>query len=167
MILVESNANSNSSLRVWNTNMLMRLPVDQDHAIELDVPPVLSQAISFTWYPGSAICLSAHASPLQEGLYTIWVSVVQGGVIIIHKYRLSLIESRRLSFYRTLSQPLVLWENYFRDDSRISYAGHANVVNRIGYDRQILPLAKWISEFPGTKPPSNKWRKVSDTCSSR
>lgn len=138
--------------------MLMELPPEN---IELDAPPLISQAISFTWYPGSAICLSAHASPLREGLYVVWVSVVLGGAIIIHRYSLSVRDSRPLSFHRTLSQPLILWENYFRDDSRISYAGHANVVSRIGYDRQILPLGKWRSEFPGRKPPMNKWRKVS------
>jgi hypothetical protein len=167
MILVESNANTSAYFRVWDTNTLMELPVDQDHPIELDTPPLISQAISYTWYPSSAICLSAHASPLQEGLYTIWVSVVLGGAIIIHKYFLSVVGPKRLSFHRTLSQPLVLWENFFRHDASISYAGHANVVSRIGYDRQVLPLAKWISDFPATKPPSNKWRMVSKICFSQ
>lgn len=159
MILVEFNTNTSSYLRVWDTNTLMGFLVDRDYAIELDVPPILSETISFTWYPGSAVCLSAHASPLQWGLYIVWLSVVVRGVIIIHRYCLSVIQSRRLSFHRTLSQPLVLWENYFRDDSRISYAGHANVVSRIGYGRQILPLAKWILDSPGTNSPSSKWRK--------
>jgi hypothetical protein len=161
MILVESNAHTSSYFRVWDLNTLMGLPTVRDHVNELDAPPLFSQALSFKWYPGSAICVSAHASPLQENLYTIWVSVVLGGVIIIHKYHLSVIAPRRLSFSRMFSQPLVLWENYFRNDSRISYAGHVNVLSRIGYDRQILPLAQWISDFPGLKPPSKKWRKAS------
>ena len=140
----------------------MGLLVEPDRAIELDAPPLISEAISYTWYPSSGICLSAHASPLQEGLYIVWVSVVLGGAIILRKYYLSVIESQRLSFHRTLSQPLVLWENFFRTDSRISYAGHANVVSRLGYSRQILPFAKWLQGSPATKPPSKKWRMVSE-----
>jgi hypothetical protein len=100
--------------------------------------------------------LSAHASPLQDGLYIVWLSAdtyTSRGrpIIVIRKYHLSPLE---LSCHHKTSQlrfPSVsrLW--FDRGDAAISYAGHMNVVRHLWgnlpdrrYAHGIFPLGDGI-----------------------
>jgi hypothetical protein len=157
----ESAYKQRMKIRVWNVDLVLEMPVKPSSSdpnfCELDNRTAL---VSESIYAGGSKFfshhLSAHASPLQDGLYIIWFSAVThtngGYIIIIRKYYLSPI---KLSCHHKASQSRFpsgskLW--FDRGDAAISYAGHMGVnccFRRDSPDRKyehgLLPLGDAIS----------------------
>lgn len=137
-------------LRIWNAEALMSLPVSLS-----DAPPCLSQTISSGGLTTTSIHLSTHASPLQEDLYVIWLTVVTSDANVrVHRYKLSPLKSpTRLALYQKVSPLYSMWEYTFV--SRISYAGHARVHASDSdiHDQHLLRLSELISDDLADIPP--------------
>ena len=142
-------------LQLWSIDTLMAFPAGAQIS-----PPLLSFESGMpVWERASndntipRVWLSAHASPLREGLYTIWVGRVRGATVGIQKYNLSLLESPTLALRLKASQGYRLWSgdahslfnNQFEGDYWISYAGHASAVTWLSKTHNILPLGSHIS----------------------
>ena len=115
--------------RVWDTKCLMEFMMQ--HYTRLGRPqprPLLSESITLD---ASFFChnfhLSAHASPLQEGHYTIWMLAEGSSTDLIHKYHISTAGPQQLSLHREGSRICTLPDDRFDEQSRVSYAGHVHV----------------------------------------
>jgi hypothetical protein len=111
--------------RVWNADLFLETPVMDDSTA------LISESISAGGGTFYSPHLSAHASPLQEFLYIIWLStdtyINCEHSIVIRKYCLSPLEHSCLR--KEASQPCssyprfsgIWWDQH---NAAISYAGH-------------------------------------------
>jgi len=130
-------------LHVWNIDSLMTHPGQGRHEIELKAPPLIHQSIMYP--PGRsspAFFLSAHASPLRRGHYTLWLACPQTprttrSLATINKYDVSLqvLRSQEPSLQQLSSETYDLPGTWFVADSRISYSGHVLRQNSAGAHR--------------------------------
>jgi hypothetical protein len=167
-------------IRVWNADLFLKTPVkciggcNNLNYCDLDDSTAL---ISESMDAGGSKCyshhLSAHASPLQEDLYIIWLSTdafIKGRhTIIIRKYYLSTLEP---TWHHKASQPRFPDSSKFwwdRVDASVSYAGHMTVYRHVwedlqdmGYDHGLIPLGDRIPcnsvSSPNTCVPRQKRR---------
>jgi hypothetical protein len=151
----------------WSPTDLM----EQPKTVSLqDIPHCASEHIQWpSPYPAQPL-LSVHASPFQEGLYTIWVHFHSVGpelsdmpVLTVHKYRLSLssgICASDLLCVRSFSIPI---GRGCTNIARISYSGHTQIYDCVARVQRVLALpelhgtttsADDIIELPESEPDS-------------
>ena len=168
-------------IRVWNADLLLEMPIKScDHNsnyinyCELDDSKALiSDSISAGGSKFFTHHLSAHASPLQDDRYVIWLStdtyINKEQTIIIHKYYLSPLEP---SCHNKASRSLYPFVKFWwdRGDASISYAGHMTVYRHFwgilpyrGYEHGLFPLGDSIdnTHSPGQKKRLKLFRRVS------
>jgi len=150
VILVERDSCTRPlKFQVWDVHVLMSHSFRRRDDNVLDaVTPLLSEVIPLQYHPFiPALHLSALASPLQEGLYTIWIIVRGHRGNEVHKYQLSGVHSRRLSLHRKGHQTscvvLRIYNTAFHPPPSISYAGYVNFCDS-NHQWGIFPLAKCI-----------------------
>jgi len=147
-------------IRVWNADSLLETPIKPCHHNYInysdldDTKALISDSISAAGSKFFTHHLSAHASPLQEDCYIIWLStdtyINKQQTIIMRKYCLSPLElschhKPSLSLYPSVK----FWLN--RGDASISYAGHMTVYRCVwgidlyrGYEHGLFPLGDSI-----------------------
>jgi len=168
---VDSPRSRRFCLELWDVDTLSLPPAGGRSESTLP-PSVISHEVGMPkvdQYMTPRIRLSAHPSPLREGVYTIWV-LVRDVTAAIHKFRLSLLEPRKPLLYQNAYQDHGIltfllgndWRN-FREDYGISYSGHASTICNhlwaLGELRHILPLANYMTYTPRGKP-RRRWRQV-------
>ena len=91
--------------------------------------------------------LSVYDSPLQQGLYRIWMLAEGRGTHLISKYSISTLVPQMPTLHYRGSQICQLQDHCFNEETRISYAGH--VLQAYTYHPcwicQIIPLAEHLS----------------------
>lgn len=134
----------------------MSLSVIQDRIIDLsapllslDIPPLSKYEPAFF----GGIDISAHASPLREGQYHVWVLMTGSYTQVIQRYDLSLLDPK-LFLGRYISHPETQPIPGYYFGKRFSYSGHAVVSSKHHLSHTIVstpPLHKLIL---------GSWRKV-------
>ena len=158
-------------IRVWNADLFLDSPIkspDGNTTYRLDESAAL---VCDFMSAGGSKCyshhLSAHASPLQEGLYIIWVSTdafINGrNTLVIRKYYLLPLE--RVCYYKA-SEPRFPDSSKFwwdRLDAKITFAGHMTVYRHLwedlhdrGYEHGFIPLG---DRFTGKEVAREKFRR--------
>jgi hypothetical protein len=142
-------------LRIWDTDSLMEFMMEHySHLGRLHPPPVLSEPITLD---ASFFChnfrLSAHTSPLRDGLYTIWMLAEGSSSDLMHKYYISIPEPRKPSLHRKGSHICTLQDDRFDEQSRISYAGHIHIYTHDPrWICKITSLAEHLSDIKEVSP---------------
>lgn len=110
-----------------------------------DIPHCVSEYIQWSSsYPARPV-LSVHASPFQEGLYTIWVHFHFTGpapsdmpVLTVYKYCLSLSSATSdLLCLRSFSAPV---GRGYTDITHISYSGHTHIYDYVTGVHRVFAL---------------------------
>jgi len=119
------------SFHVWNIDSLMN-HCTRRHKTDLKAPPLIHQSIKYP--PGRRppdFFLSAHASPLRKGHYTLWLACPQTPrttrrLATINKYDVSLqiLRSQKPSLKQLSSRTYDLPGTLFQADWLVSYSGH-------------------------------------------
>jgi hypothetical protein len=151
----------------------MALPSKQDHVTDLPVPLLFHSIPSELRLEHSPvdIYISAHASPLLEGRYTVWVLIKNVLTQVIQRYDFSLIELGSFSLGQIIFQPDVQLKVVPKDwlNGKILYTGHAVISSNQHLSHTIVrPLAKCLSAGPTPVVPANPplqlsvapWQKV-------
>jgi len=144
--LEHDNFTKTTCLQVWNLHSLMALLKKQRNHPQ--IVPLFSEIISPIPEVNPSLRLSVHASPLQDGLFIIWVVVDDSTTVAIQKYNLTSLASRgslRLSLKRKETCTSRGGRFHVSKDSSISYAGHACVPSDGSRLRDMWPLMDYIS----------------------
>ena len=165
--------------QIWRTDVLMEfIKRHYSHVGRRHPTPILFEHITLdmdTSRPGGScrdFHLFAHASPLQEGLYTMWMLAKDSTINLIHKYHISILDPRQPTLRYKGSQICTLHTDPFDEQSIISFAGHIAqhstydvrwccTITPLGQDLAIAPV-KDVPRARGMRLRLNKGHRVSE-----
>jgi hypothetical protein len=168
--LEHDNFTKTTCLQVWNLHSVMVLLKKQRNHPQ--IAPLFSEIISPIPEVNPSLRLSVHASPLQDGVFIIWVVVDDSSTVAIQKYNLASLTSRgslRFSLKRKETCTSRGGRFHVSKDSSISYAGHACVPSNASRLRDMWPLMSYISYINDAEMRlvCNKGQEVKNLCHSQ